>query len=281
MELVGITEYNDALFDNQWEKWTLEKRKPTILLTKNIIGLCDKYPNILNQPNILFHIGITGYGGSLFEPGVPAPRTLLNFLSNIKNKSNIVCRIDPIIPIEKCINQSLAVFDECVKMGYKRFRISILDLYPHVLYRFNKYHELQYELKVEYNWDQSHSLGEHKEYMIHAPFSRRSSIIQQFIGIVNSKDNSNIELAVCCEPGFDAVYCKEISTDNVSVINDGCVSRKDLSLLNITPEKRYIKNDQRQFCQCLGIKKELCKTHECENFCLYCYWRKKEEKLVE
>jgi DNA repair photolyase len=269
MNRVGITENGDAALDTSWERWALEKREPTILITKNIKKLLISYPNILLQPNIIVHAGITGYGGTIFEQKVPKAAAILSCLEqNVRD--NVVIRIDPIIPLEPFIQQSKIIFDQCVKFGFKRFRISILDLYPHVLARFAPYHELTFQLKQMYEWDLSHSLGgQHKDYMIHTSLSIRRNIVELFV-------HKDVETAVCCEPGFDKELCNELG-----VVNDGCVSKKDLQLMGVKLQPRYTKNTQRQFCQCLSIKKELCvKDVDCEHGCIYCYQRWKFDKLM-
>jgi DNA repair photolyase len=265
---VGITEKSDASINYDWTNWALEKREPTILITKDIKKLLNTYPNLLSQPNLIVHATITGYGHSIFEQNVPKPNDTLSCLKELQQKERVVIRIDPIIPIDACIQQSKIIFDKCVEYGFKRFRISILDLYPHVLDRFSAFHEVNYQLKQIYNWDLSHSLGDHKDYMIHAPLDIRKNIIKLFV-------NEKVETAVCCEPGFDNNLCNELG-----VINDGCISRIDLILLGIKPKQRYIKNNQREFCNCLSLKYELCKTRDCTMKCLYCYHIYQEDKLL-
>jgi DNA repair photolyase len=252
MKQVGITEAADPAYNKDWIKWALERREPTILITKNLPKLFADYPDIINQDNILFHATVTGYGGTFLEPNAPHPRDTLLELEKVTKKDRITIRIDPIIPLKNFIERSFQVYSTATMFGFKRFRISIMDLYPHVLKRFNGYHEIQYELKQAYQWDLSHSVGEHKDYMIHAPAVLRKQIIDQFPGA-----------EICGEPGF---------------LCGGCISRKDLILMGITPEKRYVKSDQREFCSCLGIKKELCKTHNCPVLCVYCYWKRLEDE---
>lgn len=250
---IGITEYCDAYLNNSWEKWVLKDNKPAILITKNIKRLLEKYPGLENLPNVILHATITGYGSSFIEPNVPHPKDLLDFMAD-KNKSRITLRIDPIIPIEKFIDRSFQVFTEGVLLCFPRIRISILDLYPHVLKRLDKYHELQYELKNIYNWDASHSIdGQHKEYMIHAPLTLRQQIIHKF----EVPTEFLSELEICCEPGIKST---------------SCVSKKDLEIFGIKLEKRYPKNEQREFCSCLGIKKQFGLLKDsCSFGCLYCY----------
>jgi len=243
---IGITENSDPIYDKSWERWALEKREPTILITKNFTELIKQYPLLLSQNNIIVHATITGYGSSFLEPNVPNPQSIVDMLRCNIYKERVVIRIDPIVPLPQFVKQSKQIFDYCKAMGYQRFRVSILDLYPHVVKRLEPYCTFLYELKQVYNWDLAHSGGEHQPYMVYAPLHIRQSIIDQFP-----------DVEVCAEPG---IKCS------------GCISRKDLELFGIVPEKRYIKNDQREFCQCLGIKKELLRSHNCQSKCLYCYW---------
>jgi DNA repair photolyase len=254
MKQIGITENTDAAYSIDWNRWALEKREPTVLITKNIKKLLEDYPGIENQSNIIFHATITGYGGSFIEPGIPKPTETLATLKDIKLKDRIVVRIDPIIPVQESIERSIQVFTIAKDMGYERFRISCLDLYPHVLKRLEKYTLLHYDLKTIYDWDMAHSGGEHQAYMVHANYVLRKRIFDAFPGA-----------DLCGEPGFKC---------------SGCVSRTDLELFGIEPEARYVKNDQREFCNCLGIKKELCHSHDCPGKCIYCYWIKPEDKVT-
>jgi DNA repair photolyase len=245
---IGITEFIDPVFNNSWEKWALKDKNPIILITKNIKKLLIDYPGIENLDNILFHSTITGYGNSFLEPNVPHPRELLEFLEKLNHKERFIIRIDPIIPIENFIERSFQVFATATMFGFNRFKVSILDLYPHVLKKFEPYFSLSYELKQIYNWDASHSIsGIHKEYMNHAPLDLRLKIINLF---------ENAE--VCAEPG---IKCS------------ACLSKKDLELFGIKPDIRYPKNEQREFCTCLGIKKNFPRNtkEDCPHHCLYCY----------
>jgi DNA repair photolyase len=274
---VGITEKSDPSINNDWVNWTLNKREPTILITKNIKKLLTTYPGIENQNNIIFHASITGYGNTFIEPSVPEPKELLKYLEKISHKERFVIRIDPIIPLENFIERSYQIYTTAIMFNFKRFRISILDLYPHVLKRLDPYHSITYDLKQIYNWDLSHSGGEHKDYMIHAPLKNREDILKYFLN--NTPKDLDIEIDLCCEPGMDKDYCEELTKlFNIKVTNNGCISRNDLKLLNIKEEKRYQKSKQREFCNCIACKHELCKIKDCSMNCIYCYWVKELDK---
>jgi hypothetical protein len=90
--------------------------------------------------------------------------------------------------------------------------------------------------------------GIHPEpYIFHAPLTQRMTIAAHFP-----------DAEICGEPGMPCT---------------GCVSEKDLSILNI-PRMPSPKWYQRPACQCLAAKKELLKHRgQCQSGCLYCYWK--------
>ncbi len=84
-------------------------------------------------------------------------------------------------------------------------------------------------------------------YYFHAPLIQRKTIAASFP-----------DAEICGEPGMSCT---------------GCVSAKDLSILNI-PQIHDLKGNQRADCQCLAAKKELLNHRgQCLNGCLYCYWK--------
>lgn len=84
-------------------------------------------------------------------------------------------------------------------------------------------------------------------YNFHAPLAQRMTIAAHFP-----------DAEICGEPGMPCT---------------GCVSEKDLSILNI-PQITSLKGYQRPACQCLAAKKELLKLRgQCPSGCLYCYWK--------
>jgi DNA repair photolyase len=245
---VGVTERGDASLDTSWRRW-VSLGKPAILITKDIGTLLNDNPLLLQQPNVIVHATVTGYGGSFIEPNAPDPQSVLSALSSVPEslRSRIVVRVDPIIPLNECVHMSKSVYDATREMGYTRHRVSILDLYPHVLKRFDKYVTFKKDLKDAYGWDLSHSLGEHKDYMSHAPLDRRKRVLSIFP-----------TAEVCGEPG---VRCR------------GCVSARDLELFGIREEQSIPNEKQRPWCMCLASKTELLSSKtRCAFECEYCYW---------
>jgi DNA repair photolyase len=244
MESIGITERGDAALDTTWRRW-VERGRPAILITKNVGKLLDDNPLLLNQ-RVIVHATITGYGDSFIEPNVPPSSEMMDALASIeiKYREQVVVRIDPIIPVRACVEQSHHVFEQAWAMGYRRFRVSILDLYPHVMRRFDKYTLFAHELKQVYRWNESMQ----SESSIHCDHSIRAKIFSQFR-----------ECDRCAEPGL---RCR------------GCISSRDLKILNVRDEPALPEVKQRQFCMCLANKTELLynKTR-CDHSCEYCYWQ--------
>jgi DNA repair photolyase len=251
MTVWGITDFGDAACDHGWSSWVEKRRGPAILITKNATKLLTDFPYLLNQ-EVIIHATITGYGDSIFEPGVPSPESILDFLSKISpnKKKQIVIRIDPIIPVNEMITRSKQIYTKAHELGFERIRISILDLYPHVLQRFEKLSpSLVYELKQIYNWDLAHSTGEHQDYMIHCDYQLRKQIIDFFPGV-----------EICAEPPFRGTPC---------------ISYKDIDSLGLKRENFSKPTEkQRKFCGCLEKRELLQMNSACPHGCIYCYIKK-------
>jgi DNA repair photolyase len=91
----------------------------------------EKLLSELMMPNVIVHCSITGWGGSVLEPNIPAPEITLaayKSLSGWLGEDRIVLRIDPIVV-------SIEGFTKATKIAAHkigRMRISFLDVYPHV-----------------------------------------------------------------------------------------------------------------------------------------------------
>jgi DNA repair photolyase len=252
---IGITEKGDPYYEeDSWFKW-IEYGKPCILVTKHLNGILGKHPFLLQQNNIIIHCTITGYGGTIFEPNVPNPQIILKTLENIddKYKNKVVIRIDPIIPIDQFFKQSKKIFKSCMSLGFKRFRISILDMYFHIWDRLKTIvggNLIEDFAKVYGNRYKA-------EACIHAEFNLRQKIIEGFKKEIEGKDE--VKLEVCCEPGIESI---------------GCISEADFPILGIKPDMTLVfKHRPRQFCDCLSLKHELLKGGNCKSGCFYCYWK--------
>lgn len=247
---VGITERGDAALSEDWVDWVYKKSKPAILITKNVILLQEKYPDIFFK-NVVIHVTCTGLGGTILEPNVPSYKDILNWLKSKPEsiRQRLVLRVDPICPsLFYCPNEAFngedyynAVQDILLTANELklRCRVSFLDMYKHVADRFRK---LNISVGQLYSNDS-----------IHLPLNFREKNLNFF------KENfvQDIELEVCGEPGMECT---------------GCVSQKDLDILRILGDFKDLQG-QRPACNCLAVKRELLNVKsQCGHKCVYCYW---------
>lgn len=138
---IGITERGDAAYNLKWIPW-VKSGKPAILISKNP----EKLYSIVKQfdkPNIIVHCTITGNGGTEMEPNVlPFEKSLESYYDFVEylGKDRVVLRIDPIIPEEPYLVNSLSVLSsakERLKENMTRVRISFIDNYEHVKERMS------------------------------------------------------------------------------------------------------------------------------------------------
>ena len=136
MQKIGITERGDAAFNLKWKPW-VKLGNPAILITKQPDKLIEHLEEFDN-PNIIIHCNITGNGGTDMEPNVPDYKESLEsfyYLVEKYGKDRVVLRIDPIIPVEPYLENSIFVLNDAKnKLGgnMPRVRISFLDNYNHV-----------------------------------------------------------------------------------------------------------------------------------------------------
>lgn len=246
---IGITEQGDAGIDFSW-KDKLSTVDGAILITKKLSDrFIDTVLTVSQTTPIIVHCGCTGWGGTWLEPNVSTKETQLSYLHKLIQKgfpaSNIVLRIDPIIPTEDGIQRACSVIQSAIDMGIpvSRIRISILDEYRHVKTRLSI-------------------------------MNRDSFYGNSFYAPKNMMDNviSNLSkypfiFETCAEDMVASCSDKFIAT--------GCVSAMDCSIMGLpAPDTSFQNGQNRNGCHCLGCKKELLShKSQCPNGCVYCYWR--------
>ena len=247
---VGITEagevsFNLEVFDNLYEA--------NIIITKRLTdALIDKLVD--NYKKCILHLTVTGFSGSKIEPFTPLKEVTKKKLEDLLAKgfpvSQVVLRIDPIIPTDKGIETAMGVLEEFSGLGIERVRISFLDMYKHVESRFKKE---GIEIPLIYkNGDGSVNFHVSLE-------DRQRKLVYLEL---NAKKFGYTSVEVCGEPGIES---------------KSCLSQTDIDILGLT-DKIILKGDkgQRKSCSCPSNKTELIKNgrpHRCENKCLYCFWR--------
>lgn len=138
--MIGITERGDAGLDFSWVN-QIPAYDFAILITKN---LNDKFiKHVLEYKNkLIVHATITGMGGTIIEPNVPKMEWSIAQLKKLIESgfpaSQIVLRVDPIIPTESGINLATRVISSASGIGISRCRISVIDVYPHIQARFRR-----------------------------------------------------------------------------------------------------------------------------------------------
>lgn len=249
----GTTEISDPcfhleLFDNLYEGNLIITKRLTDKLIEKIIE---------NKEKIILHCTVTGMGGSKIEPLVPKKEWSHDQVKKLIEKGfpveQIVLRVDPIIPTEKGTETALSVIDLFKDLSIKRVRISFLDAYSHVLERF-------------------------KENMINPPYETfnapESLRIASCQKLLKKCNEIGAVLEMCGEPSFKA--------NGILMQTLPCLSQKDVDILGLTDKIKLEGNkDARKLCGCSSNKTELIKDkpHQCNNKCLYCFWRtdKKQE----
>ena len=252
---IGVTEAGDAGIDLTWED-KLDRVDGAILITKNITEEFCKAA-IRHKDKVIVHATVTGYGGTVVEPNVPSWEDQVSALTRLIAAGfaikQTVVRVDPIIPTIKGMARALRVMMRCIDLGFARYRISIIDIYPHVCERF-----LNAGLPVPYNGRFSPNVIETER--INGAIRTARFYWKQ--DIANRNQDKDLRIEACAEPGLtEAVQC-------------GCVSAYDLSLLGLDADDADTTGYQRRNCLCYSGKVELLnRKTQCPHKCLYCYWR--------
>ena len=240
---IGVTEAGDAGLDLSWAD-KLDTVSAAIIITKSLTRECaDKL--LEHKDKCILHATVTGYGGTVLEPKVPAFLDELLRVGELVEagfpKEQVVIRVDPIIPTEKGIQTAQTVINTAASVGFRRFRVSIIDMYPHVRARF-------------------------AEAGLPLPYGEFFSPLQKMVEAVD------IMLArYKANPDITIESCAEKLTNAAPV---GCVSGKDLDILGVPHELLDTSGYQRRGCLYCSGKTELLPTkRRCSNGCIYCYWK--------
>ena len=240
---IGITERGDASRDFSWTQ-TINNVDGAILITKHITPEFIQRLMQCNKP-VIVHATCTGWGGTWLEPNVPTYENQLNNIIQLIEagfpKNRIVLRIDPIIPTEEGIQRFRHVIDKAYSLKLipdLRIRISVMDQYPHVRQRLlSSGHNLFYNGSFQ-----------------------ASTSDMLFLDAVLSGYSLTFEA------------CAESNLDNVEHV--GCISSKDINILGLSLSEMSVNPQNRRGCLCLNCKTELLNNkRQCENSCLYCYWK--------
>ena len=251
---IGTTEAGDAGLDLSWEE-RLSEVDAAVIITKQITkGFHDAA--LRNADRVIVHATVTGYGGSILEPNVPTLKDEYNAVNRLVEdgfpKEKVVIRIDPIIPTETGIQTAETVFLNFMDSGFSRFRISLIDMYPHVRSRFKKA-----GVKLPYGNDSFSPTVFHVE-----DVDKMLITVRSYWTKTKKRTDSELRIEACAEP------------DLKNVIHCGCISDYDLDLFGLYDENSDCAGFQRKYCMCYSGKTELLKNKKrCGHQCLYCYWK--------
>ena len=254
---IGITEAGDAGLDLSWED-KLDSVDGAILITKRLSH--EFFDAVLrHKDKVIVHATVTGYGKTVVEPNVPTSGWQLGSASALVKcgfpKEQIVIRVDPIIPTTKGCVRACNVMRTAILLGFNRFRISLIDMYPHVRERFS-----EAGLPIPYDGKFSPSKEDYGN--VNAVVLACKMLYQ---GLLRPAKELRIE--ACAEPGL-------FTDDRIGVIQCGCISAYDLALLGLDADDADQAGHQRKNCLCYSGKVELLQTkQQCPHKCLYCYWR--------
>lgn len=242
--IIGVTEKGDPSIDYVWLQ-KMDLVDGAVLITKNITSKFAE--EVLKYKHkVIIHASCTGYGGTIVEPNLPSYQHQLDMVRELILKgfpsNQIVIRIDPIIPTEKGIKLVQNVV-EYIKDDVKRFRVSVIDMYPHVIKRF-------------------------QDAGLPLPFKGFQAKEEQFkaldVVLKNMRDKYNIVFESCAELFLP------------SVKQTGCVGKQDLDILGLEMDDDSLKH-QRPNCLCCSAKTEMlerkCEDYGCPYKCLYCFWK--------
>ena len=243
---IGVTERGDPSLSFEWVD-KLAKVDAAVIITKN---LTDKVIQAAAPyfGKLKFHVSCTGYGGTVVEPNTPAPEKQLEQCEKLVaagfSKERIVIRIDPIIPTLKGVAKAERVLRMFAEKGFTRFRVSLIDMYPHVRERFER-------------------AG------LPLPYGNRFSPSDADIARVDEMlkrakiQHPEIIIECCAEPKITAAA------------HVGCVSVQDIEDFGLNVSQISDRSGfQRTDCLCCSAKTELLSgKHRCNYGCLYCYWK--------
>lgn len=252
---IGVTEAGDAGLDLSWAD-RLCKVDSAVVITKCV---SPKFREIVlaNKDKLIVHATTTGYGGTILEPNVPSLDDEFDAVMALVQagfpKEKIVIRVDPIIPTSKGIETAKKVIRLFMDSGFSRYRVSIIDMYPHARERFKQAGlRLPYgEFEFSPNTEQVKAVD------------KMLSDMLKYWQLLEYHNSSTLRIECCAEPEL------------TNVIQCGCVSDYDLKLFGLT-ENNDVDNlgYQRPHCLCYSGKRELLRHRKrCGHGCLYCYWK--------
>lgn len=137
---IGVTEAGDAGLDLSWVN-KLGTIDGAVVITKRVSSEFREAV-LANKDKLIVHATTTGFGGSIIEPNVPTVayqfKSVLKLVEDGFPKDKVVIRVDPLIPTARGLETALNVIKKFMDAGFSRYRISVIDMYPHARKRFTE-----------------------------------------------------------------------------------------------------------------------------------------------
>lgn len=200
-------------------------------ITPDFINLALKH-----KDKLIIHATFTGYGRTVIEPCVPSTceehDAIIRLVKGGFPKERIVIRVDPIIPTLKGTRTALSAIETFMDLGFSRYRISVIDMYPHVRGRFKLA-----GLPLPYG---------DGFYPSQEQLARVDTMVKIAKAYWAEQHDSSLRIEACAEPGLH------------EVIACGCISTYDLALLVYVTSNPTV----------LGINEKIvCATLARQSFC--------------
>lgn len=260
---IGITESTDPSYDTSWRN-KITGVDGLIIITKNIRDedMRRLIQDAADKKPVIVHATCTGWGGTKIEPNVPELESTMWAIENLIHNGfparNIVLRLDPILPTKEGLERAESVLAALEQLNVRlqseeqkivRVRVSVMDNYKHVVKRF-----VDKGLLPLYN----------------GKFQADYPELRKVIDLLGR--HSDFEYSACAETRL-------VEISKGMVVAEGCISKKDLDIMELIPDTAYENPQNRKGCHCLACKTELlAKTnHTCPLKCLYCYWKRSGE----
>lgn len=252
--IIGVTERGDPSINFDWVR-KLSTVDGAVIITKNLTERISQ-ELLAHADKCILHASITGNGGTVLEPNLPPWQESLNRLKKLVADGfpveHVVVRVDPIVPTADGLDTAKQVILTAYENGFRRFRVSIMDHYAHMFFRFQ-------QAGVPYPFQLQKTPYGGWTYQTPDGFMEAASELFRSLKAAHP----DIVIEACAEKDLHHIrHC-------------GCVSPYDLQILGLPYDDDIdAPGYQRTGCMCYSGKKELLSEKaRCPYKCLYCFWK--------
>lgn len=233
----------------------------------------------------LIHFSVTGLGQTAWEPNSMKYTDMLDRIEALikdgLDPNCVTMRIDPIIPGVTLVKDIEEIMKRSAKMGIKRVKFSICDMYPGGYYKENGVKKYKHN-----SWEVALDLTEQKYGK-----AKRDELWNTLVSVygLNPADNTklnkhapqqridaiaNVMVQFAEKYGLTLSSCAE-NINHPKVQKTGCLAVSQVNeMLGTSIEDRgFANNRQRSLCSCFGGKIDLLPQSgtTCATSCTYCY----------